>query len=105
MKLLTKLSKLCELKRPIAKLLNVDPSTLYLCGIEEGCVMVTHFIPKAEADVIFSRGKEFTKEEKREFRYLSVKWLKCHDHTFCFDQEVSVVTHHIVIYKGWMQKK
>ncbi len=97
MKLLTRLSKLCELKRPIAKILNVNPSTLYLCGVEEGCVMINYLIPKAVADVIFSKGKEFTKEEKREFRYLSVKWLKCHDHTFRFEVEVSVVTHNIAI--------
>ncbi len=98
MKLLTRLSKLCELKRPIAKILDVNPSTLYLCGVEEGCVMVTYLIPKAVADVIFSKGKEFTKEDKREFRYLSIRWLKCHDHIFCFEfeQEVSsyIVTHH-----------
>ncbi len=75
MKLLTRLSKLCELKRPIAKILNVNPSTLYLCGAEESCMTVTYLIPKAVADGIFSEGKEFTKEEKREFRYLSVKWL------------------------------
>ncbi len=92
MKLLTRLSKLCELKRPIAKILNVNPSTLYLCGIEEGCVMVTYLIPVAVADVIFCKGKKFTKKEKREFRYLSVKWLKYHDRTFRFEQEVSVVT-------------
>ncbi len=55
MKLLTKLSKLCELKRPIAKIVNVNPSTLYLCGVEEGCVMVTYLIPKAVANVICKR--------------------------------------------------
>ncbi len=68
MKLLTRLSKLCELKRSIA---NVNPSTLHLCGNEEGCVVVTYLIPKAVANVIFSKGKEF-----REFRYLSVKRLE-----------------------------
>ena len=96
MKLLAKLSKLCELKRPLAKILGVNPSIIYLCGVEEGCVVVTYLIPVAVTDVIFSKGKEFTMEEKREFRDLSVQWLKCHDHTFRFEQEVSV--HHDFVF-------
>ncbi len=100
MKLLTKLSKLCELKPPIAKILGVLPSTLYLCGIEKGCVVVTYLIPVAVSDVIFSKGKEFTMEEKREFRDMSVKWLKCHDRTFHFE-----VSHTPCTYKGLMQKE
>ncbi len=57
LKMILKLSKLCELERPITKILDVNPSTLYLCGVEEGCMMVTYLIPVAVANVIFSKGK------------------------------------------------
>lgn len=73
----SRVTRVLDLKRTIAKILRLLPSALQLVGIEEGCLIVTFLIPSFASD--------FTPEQIREFQALSsVLWLKCGDQEFHF---------------------
>ena len=72
-----RLANLVQLKRTIAKILEVQPSTLRLLHIEEGCVVITFLVPSSVAHFIFPSGKVLTAQQMKRFRDLSALWLKC----------------------------
>ena len=47
-----------RIKRKLAKILNVMPSTLLLCSIEKGCVQLTILIPNFVAQEIFPLSED-----------------------------------------------
>ena len=88
-----KLAKVVELKKFVAKTLDLQPSTLHLIDIKEGCVVVTFTVPASVADAIFTSNKVLTMQQEDELRAASVLWLKCNDFFFnleekAFKQEV-----------------
>ena len=73
----SKIVKVLDLKRSIAKILGLEPSTLRLLSIKEGCVEATFLIPSDVAEYIFS--KKLTPWQIEQFQALPVTWLKCDD--------------------------
>ncbi len=82
-----KLAKIKELKISIAEILDVNPSTLHIVDIEEGCVVVTFLISASVADAIFTPDTVFTSQQKEKLQAASVQWLKCNGHNFNFGKE------------------
>ena len=80
-KLTDTLGSLKERTEAVAKLLELRPSALRLLSIEEGCVLVTTLIPAHIADFLFIRQKIFPVEKEKEFRTLSLLWLKSNGST------------------------
>lgn len=72
----SRVTRVLDLKKTIAKILRLKPSALQLVGIEEGCVIVTFLIPSFLAN--------FTAEQIQEFQASSVLWFKCGDQEFHF---------------------
>ena len=81
-----KLADLIELRSTIADILEVQPSTLRLLRIEEGCMVTTFLIPSSVAHFIFPTGKMLTAQQMRRFHDLSALWLKCCGFSVDFDQ-------------------
>ena len=77
----SKIDKVLNLKKAVAKILRLQPSSLRLLSIKEGCVEATFLIPSDVADFIF---KEITPRQLEEIQALPVMWLKCGDHKFSF---------------------
>ena len=78
------LARVDELKKIIAKILKLKPSTLHIVDIEDGCVVVTFNIPTFVADVLFTPDTLFVPQQQDELRAASVLWLKCNGYTFDF---------------------
>lgn len=68
-------SAIVELKYAIASALELNPDSLRLFSIEEGCVVVNFLISIAIADQIFS-DESCICEKKEALRNLSALWLK-----------------------------
>ena len=78
------LARVDELKKIIAKIMKLDPATLHIVDIEDGCAIMTFLIPASVADAIFTPGIVFTSQQEDEFRAASVLWFKCNGCTFHF---------------------
>ena len=84
------LAKVTELKKIIAEIMDLNPLTFEIIGIEEGCVVVTFLIPASVADAIFTPSSTdafftpdivFTPQQEDKLQAASVLWLKCNGHT------------------------
>jgi hypothetical protein len=82
-----KLARISELQAAVAKVLNLQASTLQLLDITKGCVMVTFLIPTEVADIIFVDDKQFTQEDAKNLRASSVKWLTCNGYKYDFSKD------------------
>lgn len=71
----SKITKVVNLKSAIAKILGVKSHALRLVGIEEGCVVVTFFLPRTVAAYVFDNG--LSAKQEAEIKALPVMWLKC----------------------------
>ena len=72
----TRVTKVVDLKKPIAKICKLQLSALRLVSIEKGCVLVTFLIPPFVPDL--------TLEQIQELQTLPVLSLKCGDQIFHF---------------------
>lgn len=89
-----RLSKLLDLREVVAKVMDLDPSSLLLHDIKEHCVIVTFRIPTSVADVIFTGrpSKVFSQEQRGTFRNLLVQQLQCNGYEFDFTLDGPEVT-------------
>ena len=78
------LAKVDELKKLVAKVLDLNPSTLQIFDIEDGCVVVTFLIPASVVDSVFTPKAVFTSQQEDELRTASVLWLECNGYRFEF---------------------
>ena len=78
------IGKVDELKKLVAKLLDLSPLVLHIVHIIDGCVVVTFFLAASVAEVIFTPDRVFTPQQEGEFRAASVLWLKCNGYIFNF---------------------
>lgn len=85
-KLSCKFAEVINLKSAVAKILGFRPSALRLVSIKRGSVLLTFSIPASAARYVFTRSKNFTKEEKKQFEALSVVWLEYEGRRFEFGQ-------------------
>ena len=88
-----KLARVIELKKIVARVLKLHPSTLYLVDINDGCVVVTFHIPASVADAIFTSNTALTIQQEEELQAASVLWLKCNGHTFKFEEKLKEEVH------------
>ncbi len=87
-----RLAKVKNLKRFIAKILDLNPSALQIIDIEEGCVVVTFLIPASVANAVFTPDTSFAPQQEDELRANSVLRLECNGYTFNFGKENEVST-------------
>jgi hypothetical protein len=83
-----KLTRVTDLQKAVARILKVLPSAIEFYNIDDGCVLVTFLLPKLVAKKIFTRSKQFSLLEKREFCSLSVLWLSCSSRKFIFKKNL-----------------
>ena len=76
----SKVAKVLDLKKRIADILGVTPSTLRLLSVEEGCLIVTFLTTAFVADAILPADGELTTKQTEDFRAISVMWLECGGH-------------------------
>ena len=76
----SKVAKLLDLKKRIAGILGVTPSTLRLLSVEEGCLIVTFLTTAFVADAILPADGELTTKQMEDFRAISVWWVECGGH-------------------------
>lgn len=89
--LTSKVAKVVDLKSSLAALLDLTPSALRLFSIEEGCVVVTFFIPAFVADVVFPANNNFSTKYEEGFRRLSILRLICGNFNWkCGDEGIFV---------------
>ena len=81
------LAKVSELKKFVAKILDLKPSALSIIDIEKGCVIVTFHILPSIANAVFTSDLVFTPRQEDEFRAAEVLWLECNGYTFNFQAE------------------
>lgn len=81
------LSTIKDVTRAVADILGISVSSLRLCSIKKGCVLVTLLISTSLADVIFTKDTVFSPEEKSNFQAASVLWLKCNGYRFDFQMQ------------------
>jgi hypothetical protein len=78
-----RVTKVLDLKKAIAKVLNLKTPALQLVGIAKGCVLVTFLIPPYLA--------QLTTEQIQEIQSLSVLWFQLGDQVFDLsDPEISL---------------
>ncbi len=82
-----KLAKIKELKKFMAKILDLNPLTLQIVDINDGCVVVTFLIPASVADAVFTPDTVFTSQQEDELRAESVLRLECNGYKFDFGKE------------------
>lgn len=73
------LAKVSELKKFVAKALDLNPSALRIVDVAEGCIVVTFLIPTAVAKTLFAK---LSLKQEDLLRESSVRWLKCNGRTF-----------------------
>ena len=78
----SRVTKVFDLKKTVAKIMKLRPSALRLVGIEERCVLVTFLTPSFVAD--------FTPEQLQEFRALPVLHLRFDDQIVTFDRDLTL---------------
>ena len=81
-----RLKNVAELKSTIADILKIQPSSLRLFRIEDGCVKMTFLLPSSVAHYIFPSDKKFSGEQIRGFLALKTQWLTCCNFSFNFRQ-------------------
>lgn len=88
-----KFSKIVDLGRTVAHIMNLDQSALLIHNIGQCCVIVTFLIPNSVADIIFTghSSEIFSLDEKLKFQKLSVQELKCNGYTFDFVSTVGMI--------------
>ena len=62
-----------SIKRKIAKQLRMKPSTLFLCGIKEGCILLEFLVPTFIAEQLFPLSKAQRVGLQRDVKALSVE--------------------------------
>lgn len=79
-------SKLVDIGRSVAHLMELDESALLIHNIREQCVVVTFLIPNFAANRIFTgqRCYIFSIDQQEKFRHLSVQQLHCNGYVFDF---------------------
>ena len=82
-----RLAKLVELKKVVAEILDINPSTLHIVDIKDGCIVVTFLLPASVANAIFTPDTVFTPQQKDELRAASVLWLECNGYTLNIKDE------------------
>ena len=84
--LTSKFAKLVNIGHSVAKLMNLDRSTLLIHNIGNKCVIVTFLIPTSVADEIFTGHPTcvFSIDQEEKFRNLSVQQLRCNGYDFDF---------------------
>ena len=85
-----RLASIFELKQFIANILDLHPSTLRIVDIEDGCVIVTFYIPASVANAIFTLNTVFTSQQEEKLRAASVLWIKYDSYTFHFGGEKEI---------------
>ena len=88
--LTSKLAKVFDLKKAVAKILGLKPSELQLLDIRDGCVMVTFLISAVAAQTIFAHNKQFTPKEIEEFQALKVLCLEYDGNIYDFSTQVKI---------------
>ena len=76
------LAKVSELKKFVARALDLDQSALRIINVTEGCIVVTFLIPTAVGKTLFSHHAKFSLRQEDLLRQGSVLWLNCNGHTF-----------------------
>ncbi len=76
------LAKVIELKEVVATCLKVNPSTLRLVSIQEGCIEVTFLIPAPKIDAVFTGDWKQISERSEELQAASLLSITCNDNTF-----------------------
>ena len=86
----SKLAKVFDLKKSVARILGLLPSALEIYDIKDGCVIVTFLIPASVADALFTPDIVFTPQQKDELQAASILWMECNDHHFQFNESQQV---------------
>ena len=82
----SRLAKVIELKKEVARILGLLPSAIQLYDIDDGCVLVTFHIPIFVADLVFPKGKKsLSPEQKEELHSSSILWLECNENRYSFE--------------------
>lgn len=87
-----RLAKVDELKQFLAEILDLNPSSLQIVDIQEGCITVTFMIPTSVADALFTPDTKLTSQQEEKFRAALVLWLKCNSCTFHFKESEESIT-------------
>lgn len=83
-----RLGDIKELKRAVARILGLRPSTLTILDIQEGCIILTLLIPTSVAEVLFNSDTSFSVEQVKQFQHISTMWLQCGGYIFNFKKEI-----------------
>ena len=83
-----RLAKVIELKKEVARVLELLPSAIQLYGIDDGCVVVTFHLPKFVADLVFPEGKKSLSHKQKELRLLPILWLECNENRYNFKEVI-----------------
>lgn len=89
-----KLAAVWEVKKVVARILNILPAALRFYSAKKGCLLLTFLTPTLVANAVFPRDKKLTEEQISDFQALSVRWMKCGD--FRFNFEVSFEVYFII---------
>ena len=73
----TRVEQMIPIKRKVAKILQLNPATLQIYSVDEGCVQLMFLIPKFVAWVIFPLSDEQTSALSKD---VSVMRLECEDY-------------------------
>ena len=88
----SKLAKVIEIKKDIAKIFKILPSAIQLYTIDDGCVVVTFYLPTLIANLVFPEcGRTLSPEETEKFRSISVLWLECNSNRYSFNEGKKVL--------------
>jgi hypothetical protein len=75
----SKLSKVLDIREELAEIFGIDRSALLIHDVKVHCVHVVFLLPTAIADILFPDNVKaiFDAKQRRSFRRLSVRSLKC----------------------------
>ena len=83
----SRLAKVIELKKEVARIFELLPSAIQLYGIDDGCVVVTFHLPIFVADLVFPKDKKSLSPGLQEkFSSLSILWLECNENRYNFEE-------------------
>ena len=83
----SRLAKIKNLGTKFAEILHVNPITLRLLDIKEGCVVVTFLIPTPVAKIVFNKYTTLTERQIQDFKTLAILWMKCNGCYFFFKEQ------------------
>ena len=84
-----RLADVSNLRKHVAKIMNLDQSGVLIYDIGEGSAVVTFLIPTSVADFIFTEDHFFTPQQMKRFESLHIKKLVCNGHKYHFRSHVS----------------